>query len=69
MTNIFIIAVLIILFLFILIKIVKLDTLFKKEKFSNVSKCHGKRDGVSGCRTCCSSIYPSKYSQCINECM
>ncbi len=69
MIHIFIVTLLIIFILLLLIKIIEVNTLLNKENFTDVSKCHGKRDGVSGCRTCCSNKYPSKYSQCVNECM
>ena len=38
------------------------------EKFTNnISECAGKRDGVSGCRDCCSS--KKEYEKCVNNCM
>ena len=39
------------------------------ENFADVSKCHGKKDGVSGCRTCCDQNYTDNYYQCVYECM
>ena len=32
-------------------------------------KCIGKRDGVSGCRDCCSQKYPDNYRNCVDLCM
>jgi hypothetical protein len=32
-------------------------------------KCLGKRDGVSGCRDCCSDEYPENYRNCVDLCM
>tara|TARA_B100001093_G_C26646180_1_gene935398 strand:+ start:111 stop:767 length:657 start_codon:yes stop_codon:yes gene_type:complete len=32
-------------------------------------KCLGKRDGVSGCRDCCSDEYPENYGNCVDLCM
>ena len=32
-------------------------------------KCIGKRDGVSGCRDCCSQKYPQNYRSCVDLCM
>ena len=32
-------------------------------------KCLGKRDGVSGCRDCCSLEYPENYGNCVDLCM
>ena len=40
-----------------------------KEHFYYYEKCLGKRDGVSGCRTCCSQNYTNNYSKCVNKCM
>jgi hypothetical protein len=31
--------------------------------------CHGKRDGVSGCRKCCQSHYAVDYPSCVSSCM
>jgi hypothetical protein len=40
------------------------------EGFSNAySGCHGKRDGVSGCRNCCQANYSSEYPSCVSSCM
>ncbi len=41
------------------------------ETFSNhgFSGCHGRRDGVSGCRSCCQNKYSSEYQSCVSECM
>ena len=45
----------------------------QKESFSNITKstvkCLGKRDGISGCRDCCSRLYKSFYNTCVNNCM
>ena len=40
----------------------------KKENFSNMNKCLGRRDGVSGCRDCCQE-FKSNYGQCVRNCM
>ena len=40
------------------------------EKFTNYQVCHGKRDGVSGCRDCCSKHYTgNQWNNCVDECM
>jgi len=39
-----------------------------KDHFYLYEKCIGKRDGVSGCRTCC-QYYKSNYNECVNKCM
>lgn len=39
----------------------------KKEIF--IDLCKDKRDGVSGCRDCCSLTYPNNYNFCVNKCM
>jgi hypothetical protein len=41
------------------------------EMFNNhgFSGCHGRRDGVSGCRNCCQNKYSSEYQSCVSECM
>ena len=41
------------------------------EAFNNhgYSGCHGRRNGVSGCRNCCRDKYSSKYQSCVSECM
>lgn len=36
---------------------------------SGTRKCLGKRDGISGCRTCCTRKYKKKYSRCVSRCM
>ena len=33
------------------------------------NKCLGKKDGISGCRDCCSDKYPKNYRNCVNLCM
>ena len=40
------------------------------EKFIDIDidKCLGKRDGVSGCRDCCSQ-FKNMYSKCVSRCM
>ena len=42
---------------------------FKTNK--NPAICAGKRDGVAGCRTCCSTHFfnPDEYSKCVSICM
>ena len=41
------------------------------EKFIDIDKCLGKRDGVSGCRDCCRENFGSgqDYNTCVNNCM
>ncbi len=40
------------------------------EGFGNAySGCHGKRDGVSGCRKCCKANYALDYPSCVSSCM
>ena len=38
---------------------------------NNLAICVGKRDGVSGCRTCCSNHFSNSrdYASCVNICM
>ena len=45
--------------------------IYTKQKFisANISKCEGKRDGVSGCRDCCRQRVPSHYQDCVSHCM
>ena len=59
----------IILFLFLLIIKAYLIINYSKVHFTDVSKCHGKRDGISGCRKCCSKNYTYNYNICLQECM
>ena len=40
-----------------------------KEDFQNIEICEGKRDGVSGCRDCCSVFQGDEYFNCVNNCM
>jgi len=40
-----------------------------KENFKNIDICEGKRDGVSGCRDCCSIFQGNDYLNCVNNCM
>ena len=37
------------------------------ERFIN--GCANARDGISGCRICCSKKYSGKYQKCVNNCM
>lgn len=41
------------------------------ESFANhgFSGCHGRQNGVSGCRDCCQDKYSSEYQSCVSECM
>lgn len=55
--------------IFIILLIVKIIQIRSLEQFEDVSKCHGKRDGVSGCRECCSNNYKNTYNKCLDECM
>ena len=48
----------------------------KKEKLTvikseddNQDSCINARDGINGCRTCCSKNSPEDYDNCINRCM
>lgn len=52
-----------IVFFFILFFLIK--SIDNNESFM----CIGKRDGVSGCRDCCSINFPEKYRECVNICM
>ena len=43
---------------------------FKKSYEKFISSCLGARDGVSGCRNCCSKFKVSKlYRKCVSNCM
>ena len=53
---------LIVILLIMLIAIIQI-----KEQF--IDQCLNKRDGVSGCRECCSIKYPSNYNPCVQNCM
>ena len=39
------------------------------ENFQDIDICKNKKDGVSGCRDCCSRFTKKKYNRCINKCM
>lgn len=41
------------------------------ESFTNhgYTGCHGRRNGISGCRDCCQDKYSSEYQSCVRECM
>ena len=54
-----IITILVILLILIYFKI--------QDKFTSL--CINARDGVSGCRTCCSKNYPKNYNNCVSRCM
>ena len=69
MSHIFITTLLIIFIVLLFIKILEVKSLSYREKFANVSKCHGKKDGEAGCRTCCEENYTDDYFQCVYECM
>ena len=45
--------------------------IYAKQKFisTNISKCEGRRDGVSGCRDCCRQLVPPHYQECVTHCM
>lgn len=45
----------------------RIELLRSMENFTNL--CLGKRDGVSGCRDCCSSNYSNNYNNCVENCM
>ena len=57
-----------IIFLFLIVIFTYLYS-FNIEKFYNYKKCLGKRDGVSGCRTCCNNLYSNNYTKCVQSCM
>lgn len=43
---------------------------FKKSYEKFISSCLGARDGVSGCRDCCSKFNPGNlYRKCVSSCM
>jgi len=46
---------------------INVKELFKSTKLT--VKCLGKRDGISGCRECCSKLYKSLYNTCVSNCM
>jgi hypothetical protein len=68
-TNELRICLLMLVILFILLVYQK--KIYTKQKFisANISKCEGKRDGVSGCRDCCKKRVPSHYQECVTHCM
>ena len=66
MKNIFVLIILCMFIILLSFKIIKLNSL---ENFADVSKCHGKKDGEAGCRTCCEENYTDDYFQCVYECM
>jgi hypothetical protein len=39
----------------------------KKELYTDI--CINARDGVSGCRDCCSNNYLNNYNNCLSRCM
>ena len=45
----------------------RIELLRSMENFTNL--CLGKRDGVSGCRDCCSNNYSDNYNNCVENCM
>ena len=45
-----------------------LKSFYKKETFTS-HQCLNKRDGVSGCRDCCSKKYSNNYNSCVDSCM
>ena len=51
--------------------IVTLTLVFLKKNYEIfISSCLGARDGVSGCRNCCSKFKVSKlYRKCVSNCM
>lgn len=53
--------------IFSILIIIVIILFIKKENF--IDKCIDKRDGVSGCRDCCSLTYPNNYNFCVNKCM
>lgn len=48
-----------------------LKSMYNKENFYNFnnSSCLGKRNGVSGCRDCCSKVDDNDYMKCLSSCM
>jgi hypothetical protein len=68
-SRFFIVSVLILVFFTSnILKYVK-----SKEKYNNIQieiqRCRGRRDGYSGCRTCCQQFTGSQYQECVNDCM
>ena len=63
------ICLLMLVILFILLVYQK--KIYAKQKFisTNISKCEGRRDGVSGCRDCCRQLVPPHYQECVTHCM
>ena len=58
--------------LYVLISFIVILTLvfFKKSYEKFISSCLGARDGVSGCRDCCSKFNPRNlYRKCVSNCM
>ena len=55
--------------IFLILIIFLLNILKTKRNEGFIEKCIGKRDGISGCRDCCSSLYPNKYNSCVSNCM
>lgn len=56
---------------FLLILLVYQKKIYATQQFvnSSISKCEGRRDGVSGCRDCCRHSVPSHYQECVTHCM
>ena len=55
--------------LFVLLVYQKKIYAIQKFISANISKCEGRRDGVSGCRDCCRHSVPSLYQECVTHCM
>lgn len=52
-------------------KVKKKSKTIKRKRYNKnkqIKLCYGKKDGVSGCRTCCKK-HKNKYRECILDCM
>ena len=55
--------------LIITILVILLILIYFKKKDKFTSLCVNARDGVSGCRNCCSKNYTKNYNNCVSRCM
>ena len=65
------IKILIILLIIFLFLIIKKNISLNNEKYNNkntIDTCIDKRNGISGCRDCCSQ-FPDASFNCVNSCM
>ena len=57
-------------FIIIVLLILYISNIYNTiDKFVVYKKCKGKRDGISGCRNCCSIKVPKNYNKCVSYCM